>query len=233
MEKIKRGELDIWLIEPVDGGHAYIGIALGGKLPRLDAQKIKRASTLLVMWGPIIATSLLLLTFIGMAGYRGATRIQPTLAPLGVVSMPTRTPRPTFTLSPSATPLPIITPTDSPTPAPTATPIPLPSDTPTAEPTPDLRTRTARAMNLRACPSTNCRIIGALPEGAELAKGTPLGISGILPDGTWFELAGGAWVLAGGILFPPAVGLVAAPSLPTEAPTASAEPTTHPTFPAP
>ncbi|MEZ4705781.1 MAG: SH3 domain-containing protein [Caldilineaceae bacterium] len=160
----------------------------------------------------------------------------PTRTP---TNTPTVTYTPTVTPTPTETPLPTATSTSTNTPLPTntstATPIPsatpLPTDTPlsTSTPTrPPLPTNTSvptvaaqpqngqfvanQSANLRGGPSTDYGVVG------NVANSDKLEVIGKVGDGSWYQLANGAWIAAFLVNGDGAgVTIVNAPPLPVQA----------------
>lgn len=154
-----------------------------------------------------------------------------------VTPTPTETPLPTATSTSTDTPLPTATSTSTDTPLPTntstVTPIPsvtpLPTDTPLSTPTSiPLPTNTSvptvaakpqngqflanQSANLRSGPGTDYGVVGnvAVNDGLQV-----IGQSG---DGSWYQLANGAWIAAFLVNGDGSgVAIVSAPALPVQA----------------
>ena len=149
--------------------------------------------------------SLLLATLILAVVVAGCTSIGPQPTPVA----PTKTPKPTFTVTPDWTPTPVVFATAAPVaaaptaeavaPAPSeATTEPAAAEAPTAEPTPAeantvVRLTAAQTVNARRGPGTNYPVIGRLTAGQAYP------VTGKNARGDWyqFDLDGQpAWVIA-------------------------------------
>lgn len=130
---------------------------------------------------------------------------------------PTNTPLPTntFTVTPPGTNTPLPTATQQPTSTamPTQTPLPTHTAVPTVASVPQVGHFLAKqGANLRSGPGTDYGVTGGV------ATNDVLDVVGKLADGSWYQLAGGAWIAASLVSGDAsAVAVLSAPSAPVQA----------------